>query len=208
MSTIIGTGLRIGGIVLCGGLSSRMGRPKALLPFGPETMLQRVVRIISDVVSPVVVVAAVGQELPSLPVGVLVARDVHDAQGPLAGLSVGLSTLRPHADAAYATACDVPLLRPEFVRAVLRQLGDHEIAIPRDEQFPHPLAAVYRTSLVARIDGLLAADRRRPLFLVRESDALPIHVESLRAVDPDLQSLRNVNTPEEYAAVLREAGVG
>ena len=31
-------------IVLCGGRSSRMGTPKALLPFGPELMLQRVVR--------------------------------------------------------------------------------------------------------------------------------------------------------------------
>ena len=31
----------VGGIVLCGGQSSRMGRPKAWLPFGNETMLER-----------------------------------------------------------------------------------------------------------------------------------------------------------------------
>ena len=39
------------GIVLCGGRSSRMGYPKALLPFGPELMVQRVVRIASEIVS-------------------------------------------------------------------------------------------------------------------------------------------------------------
>ena len=52
---------------LCGGKSTRMGVPKATLPFGPETMLQRVVRLLGTVVSPIVVVAARGQELPELP---------------------------------------------------------------------------------------------------------------------------------------------
>ena len=42
-----------GGIVLCGGKSTRMGRSKALLPFGPETMLQRVVRLLGSVVQPI-----------------------------------------------------------------------------------------------------------------------------------------------------------
>ena len=56
-----------GGIVLCGGRSTRMGVPKATLPFGPETMLQRVVRLLGTVVSPIVVVAAREQSLPELP---------------------------------------------------------------------------------------------------------------------------------------------
>ena len=55
-----------GGIVLCGGRSERMGRPKVMLPFGPETMLQRVVRLVGAVGGPVVAVAAAGQELPEL----------------------------------------------------------------------------------------------------------------------------------------------
>ena len=41
-----------GGIILCGGRSTRMGTSKALLPFGAETMLQRVVRLLATVVSP------------------------------------------------------------------------------------------------------------------------------------------------------------
>ena len=63
--------------MLCGGKSTRMGTSKALLPFGPETMLQRVVRLLGDIVSPIVVVAAVDQELPELPRGVIVTRDEH-----------------------------------------------------------------------------------------------------------------------------------
>ena len=182
-----------------------MGRPKALLPFGPEVLLQRVVRIVSEVVSPVVVVAAVGQELPELPADVRIARDVHEAKGPLAGLSVGLSALRNEVDAAYATGCDVPLLQPDFLRGVLAELRDHEIAIPREGTVYHPLAAVYRTSLIERIDALVAEGRLRPVFLLQECDTREIDVENLRCVDPELASLRNTNTPEDYTAVLKAA---
>ena len=72
-----------GGIVLCGGHSRRMGRPKLSLPFGNETMLARVVRVLSEVVSPIVVVAAVDQELPPLPSDVIVTRDKQPDLGPL-----------------------------------------------------------------------------------------------------------------------------
>lgn len=66
---------QIGGIILCGGQSSRMGQPKAWLPIGGEVFLQRVVRVLSEVVSPIVVVAAAGQDLPELPAEIVIARD-------------------------------------------------------------------------------------------------------------------------------------
>jgi molybdopterin-guanine dinucleotide biosynthesis protein A len=85
--------INTGGIVLAGGKSTRMGTSKALLPFGPETMLQRVVRILAGVVSPVVVVAAPNQELPDLPHDVIVTRDEREGRGPLEGLRAGLKAL-------------------------------------------------------------------------------------------------------------------
>lgn len=183
-----------------------MGRPKLSLPFGPELMLQRVVRILSEVVSPVVVVAAPAQQLPELPGDVLVARDEQEHLGPLAGLAAGLSALRPRVDAAYASSCDVPLLRPEFVRRIIELLGERDVAIPRDGQYHHPLAAAYRTHLEDDVRALLAAGRMRPLFLLERCRANEVDVETLRGVDPRLDSLRNVNRPEDYEAALREAG--
>lgn len=185
-----------------------MGRSKALLPFGDETMLERVVRIVGGVVSPVVVVAAAGQELPELPDDVLLATDEEPGLGPLAGLAAGLARLRDAGvEAAYASSCDVPLLRPEFVARMVDLLGGHELVVPRDGRYHHPLAAVYRTSLVDRIQELLAADRRRPFFLIEESDSRVVDVDDLRACDPELDSLRNLNTPEEHASALQSAGL-
>ncbi len=194
---------RIGGIVLCGGKSSRMGQPKAWLPFGNEVLLQRVVRILSEVVSPIVVVAAVGQELPPLPSDVLITRDEREALGPVGGLASGFSALRGQVDAAYVSACDVPLLKPEVVRRICTELGAADIAIPVEGKFPHPLAAIYRLSLEERIHQLLEAGRLRPVFLWEGAQVNQIPIDSLRDVDPDLDSFRNANTPEEYEAIRR-----
>src|SRR5688572_11337638 len=109
----------LGGIVLCGGRSSRMGRPKAWLPFGSETLLQRTVRVLGDVADPVVVVAAPGQDLPNLPPSVLVARDDREYLGPLNGLLTGLAVLADRAGVAYLSACDVPFLLSAFVRRIV-----------------------------------------------------------------------------------------
>src|SRR3954471_20287396 len=81
-----------GALILCGGKSSRMGRDKATLQFGPELMLQRVVRLMSDVVGPaeITVVAAPNQSLPELPAAVRVARDNREFRGPIEGLATGL----------------------------------------------------------------------------------------------------------------------
>ncbi len=197
----------VGGIVLCGGRSSRMGQPKLTLPFGDEPMLARVVRILRTTVNPVVVVAAPGQDVPSLPSDVRILRDEHEHFGPLAGMAVGLRALAGEVEAAFVSSCDVPLLRPEFIAEMIRRLGSHELAVPKEGDFHHPLAAVYRTSLAERVHQLVAGQRLRPLFLIQASDSVEVPVDELRAVDPELKSLRNLNRPEDYEVALRLAGL-
>lgn len=163
-------------------------------------MLPRIVRILSEVVQPIVVVAAPDQELPTLPEGVLITRDDRPQEGPLRGIACGLACLEGIVDAAYVSSCDVPLLKPEFVRALVDRLGEHEIAVAEEEGFVHPLAGVYRTHLATHARELLDASVRRPLSLIDQSRTLRVDVNELRTVDPQLESLRNLNTMEEYEA--------
>jgi molybdopterin-guanine dinucleotide biosynthesis protein A len=194
-----------GGIVLCGGQSTRMGTSKALLPFGPETMLQRVVRLLSEVVSPIVVVAAVDQELPALPRGVIVARDEREARGPLEGLRAGLKALPPDVEAAYVASCDVPLLVPDFARQMLDLADGYDIAVMEIDGFTHPLSAVYRPSTLPVVEELLAHDRLRPMFLFEAVKTRRVRPEEMTA-DPSLRTLRNLNTRDDYEQALAEAG--
>jgi molybdopterin-guanine dinucleotide biosynthesis protein A len=193
-------------VILCGGQSSRMGLPKATLPFGPERMLQRVVRLLGEVVAPLVVGAAPQQDLPALPAGVLIARDERPGRGPLEGLLAGLTAIAPHAQAAYCTSCDVPLLVPDFVRHLIARLPGHDAVVAVEGPFHHPLAAVYRTGAVGHIAALLAAEQLRPRFLFDRISTCRVSTQELRVVDPELQTLHNLNCPSDYLAALARAG--
>ena len=195
---------RVGGIVLCGGQSKRMGRPKAWLPFAGELMLPRVVRLLGEAVGPVVVVAAPDQDVPPVPPEVAVVRDEEKGRGPLQGLAAGLRALRGEADAAYLSSCDVPFLRPAFVRRLIDLLGDRSICVPRVGDCHHPLAAVYRLEVAEAVARLLAEDRLRPFFLFEAVPTRVVGEAELADVDPTFQTLRNLNTPEDYEAALRE----
>ena len=78
-----------------------MGRPKAWLSFHGELMLPRVVRILSEVVSPIVVVAARGRTCRHCRMLFKSSATSRKEQGPLQGLAAGLGALRGHAEAAY-----------------------------------------------------------------------------------------------------------
>jgi len=194
-----------GGIVLCGGKSTRMGTSKALLPFGPETMLQRVVRLLGQIVAPIVAVAAVDQALPELPTDVIVTRDEHEGRGPLEGLRAGLKALPPHVEAAYVTSCDVPLLVPAFVQQMLGFADGYDIAVMEIDGFSHPLSAVYRRATLPHVEELLASHRLRPAFLFDAVKTRRVRPEEVTA-DPDLHTLQNLNTPEQYANALARLG--
>jgi len=181
-----------------------MGRPKAWLPFGDEVLLQRVVRILGEVTTPIAVVAGPDQELPPLPEYVLVTRDPSPGRGPLQGIAGGLQAVAPHADVAYVSSCDTPFLQPNFVRVVIRAVRDHDVAIPVVDGFHQTLAAAYRTSILPYVVALLAADRLRPFFLFEQVDTRELTADELRPADADLNSLRNINTPRAYEDALRE----
>jgi molybdopterin-guanine dinucleotide biosynthesis protein A len=195
-----------GGIVLAGGKSTRMGTSKAMLPFGPETMLQRVVRLLGGIVAPIVVVAAGDQALPELPSAVIVTRDEREGRGPLEGLRAGLKALPADVDAAYVTSCDVPLLVPGFVREMLDLAQGYDAAVMEIDGFTHPLSAIYRRSTLAHIEDLLAKDRLRPVFLFEAVKTRRVGPEDMTA-DPDLRTLRNLNTREDYRRALLDAGL-
>jgi molybdenum cofactor guanylyltransferase len=123
-------------------------------------------------------------------------------------LAVGLSMMSSLCEAAFVSSCDAPFLEPAFIRRMIEELKDHDLAIPREAAYYHPLAAVYRTSLESVVRELLAENRLRPFFLIERCRAKVVDAEDLRGVDPDLRSLRNMNHPQDYEQALKDAGFG
>lgn len=198
------------GVVLAGGRSSRMGTPKASLEWHGSTLLRRTVGIVARAADgPVVVVRAQDQELPALPKGILIADDPREGKGPVQGIATGLAALRGRADIAFICSTDLPFLHPAFIRRLLRVLGDSDatdVALPVACGFRQPLAAAYRVSLADAAERLVKDDRLGPAFLFDEAAVEQLDDEALRkdlvlaTLDPDLDSVVNVNTPADYEA--------
>ena len=175
--------------------------------FGEEFLLQRVVRSLKGTLEPVFVVSARGQRLPFLPDCVEIIRDRAPDRGPLEALAAGLEAISQQADAAFVCGCDAPFLRPEFVRRLVQMASEADITVPHANGRLHPLAAVYRVSLLPVIQKMLDAGALRLTTLTERCDCRSVPGSALRDVDPELESLRNINTPEEYRMALSTAGI-
>jgi molybdopterin-guanine dinucleotide biosynthesis protein A len=182
----------VGGIVLCGGQSSRMGQPKARLPVDGEPLLTRTVRVLSEAVSPVIVAAAPGQELPSLPGEVRIVRDELPGRGPLGGLAAALAGME--AESAFVAACDLPRLSAALIRSICEHLSSASpllACVPRVDGQPQPLAAVYRKDVFGVLRQHLAAGRYSMRELLGAIDV--VWLDGL-----DAEAFANVNTMEDY----------
>ena len=187
---------QLGGIVLAGGRSTRMGTPKPLIDWHGTPLVARVAGLVGRAASPVVVVVASDAELPPLPAGVRVAADAHPGQGPLEGLAAGLRALSGEAAAAYATGADVPFLDPRLISRIAGALGDADAAVAVGEGRNHYLAAVYRLSLLPLVEELLRSGERRLGALAERAAARRVEVSG----PAELASLRNLNTPADLDA--------
>ncbi len=202
------------GVVLAGGRSSRMGTPKAALEWHGSTLLRRTVGILARATGgPVVVVRALGQDLPELPPDVEVIDDPREGKGPVQGLAAGLGALIDRADVAFVSSTDMPFLHPAFVRRVLRAVYEGaDVGLPVARGYPQPLAAAYRTTLAATAERLVRAERLRPAFLFDECTVARLDEQALRddpvlaALDPGLDSVVNINEPGDYRTARSQPG--
>jgi molybdopterin-guanine dinucleotide biosynthesis protein A len=201
-------GMDVSALVLCGGMSRRMGRSKALLPFGEEVLLQRMVRILAPMAWPIVVVAAPDQTLPELPPGVRIAHDPVQGRGPLQGLGAGLEALPDSTELVYATATDVPFFCPSWIGRLREHASNADIVIPTTNGHLHPLTALYRRAgVLPEINRRLAADQLRLQSLCDAVRTVVLDESAFRDIDPNLDTLQNLNTPEDYARALARVGL-
>jgi molybdopterin-guanine dinucleotide biosynthesis protein A len=196
-------------IILVGGRSSRMGRPKPWLDLAGRSLLARVVEGVCPWAHDVVLVAAPDQALPPLdeehasgPQPLLtVVRDDHPGEGPLPALALGLAAVS--AQWALALGCDAPLVRPDLVtRLAEERAADVDAIIPWWEGRPQPLVALYRGTLAATLTALVTAGERRLHAIASLPRVRVVPPDAIRLLDPDGESFRSVNTPDEYAATV------
>ena len=194
-------------IVLMGGRSSRMGRPKAALDFGGVPILTRIVSELKRRFAEIVVVAAPESE-DSLQIdmpAIKVVRDETAYQGPLDALRRGLDAVTN--EIAFACSCDLPLLDSDVVAAIVAMLGEFDAAIPIVGEKLQPLHAAYRKRCAIALAALAMRGERRLIAIADAVNTRRISERDLKVIDPQLRSFFNVNTLDDYQRALKIAGL-
>ncbi len=189
---------RLAGLILAAGASSRMGAPKALLPIGGETFLDRLIALLVPVCHPVLVV--LGPHRGRIAAGIarghdaLLIENPDPARGMMSSLQCGLHALPP-ASAVLFTLVDCPAILPSTIEAVVRHFFSQSLAVAVPEYNGRRGHPVCLSPAVVR--DLLAAP-----FSTQPRDVVQLHrtPASILAVD-DPGIVADADLPEDYAAV-------
>lgn len=184
-----------------------MGQPKAALDFGGVPIVTRIVIELKRRFDEVVIVAApVSAGQPQIEIaGVKIVHDETAFAGPLDALRRGIDAL-DHS-VAFACSCDLPLLNCDVAAALVAMLDDFDAVIPEVGGKLQPLHAVYRKQGARTIETLVASGEKRLTAIAAALNARKVDEDELKKIDPELLSLFNVNTPEDYRRAREIAGL-
>jgi molybdopterin-guanine dinucleotide biosynthesis protein A len=172
------------------------GQAKSFLTVGGERIIDRQLRVLRDEFAEILIVANEIEAYVGL--GVPVWNDVVlGGKGPLAGILTALE--RANACAVVCVACDMPFLERRAL-ALLRDAVPGAVAVVasaggQDE----PLLARYGRAFAPFARNELFGGSGSVLRALAAAGAARVEESELRAIDPKLGFLRNVNTPEELA---------
>jgi len=187
------------GLILAGGRSRRMGRPKAVIPFQGQTLIERVERVLREICDPVLVVG----DDPVLPDGFLpaVIADAPPGGSVIHGLLAGLRA-SPH-ELAAAVGCDMPHLSSSLLKRQVEHAIDYDVVVIASPRGPEPLHGIYRRSVIPILERLAwqpGASLRDLLDTVR---VLVLDPDEAAMFDPGQLSATNLNTLAELERCLQ-----
>lgn len=191
--------MKTAAVILAGGMSRRMGRDKAALPFGEETMLSHLVKTYRPYFDLTAVSLNTAGRFDTY--GAMEVVDRRPGEGPMAGLESAF--LATGADVIFLTGTDLPLGDPALACHLLDRLGSHDVCLIRSERGVEPLFAVYSSACLSAIQKALDEGRRSMFSILPQVDTLEIPAGELTQFNVQ-RVLTNVNDPEEYARVTTD----
>ncbi|MFD1139320.1 MULTISPECIES: molybdenum cofactor guanylyltransferase [Paenibacillus] len=212
--------MRFSGIILAGGLSSRMGTDKALLPLGEANVIQVIASELAGAVDDVRIAVGKGYREEYAELGYTQAADVYPGCGPLAGLHAGLTAHRGASSSgeggwSLSVPCDTPLVRTELFKvliqyAELQENSCYQAIVPVIEGQTHPLIALYHDCVIPVLEQQLETGRRRVMDFLSQISVRYVTEHELAAdagmpwtVSDISEMFTNMNQMEDYERIKK-----
>jgi molybdopterin-guanine dinucleotide biosynthesis protein A len=173
-----------------------MGQNKALMPLGSHRLIDRVVYVLKDIFTELLLVTNSPGIYADL--GVRMVSDVFPEKGSLGGIYSAIY----HASAPYCfvVACDMPFLQAPVIRYLSESIAGHDVIIPDVYGEMQPLHAIYNKACLAPIRQRLEANRLKIIGFLPDVRVRVVTTGEILPFDPALRTFQNLNTPEEFHA--------
>jgi molybdenum cofactor guanylyltransferase len=195
------------GLILAGGLARRMGGgDKALIRIGDATILERALARVGPQCAGLIINAN-GDPARFAPYGLpVVADDIPDFAGPLAGILAGLDWAarhRPDVEWLASVPGDCPFLPRDLVVRLhaARVAAGTPLACAKSGDWRHPVVGLWPVDLRADLRRAVTAEDLHKIEIWTARHGVAIAEWPTDPVDPFV----NVNTPEDVAAASRFA---
>jgi molybdopterin-guanine dinucleotide biosynthesis protein A len=183
----------LGGFILAGGRSSRMGTDKSLLRFGDSTLIESALSRMQSVTSQVAIVSSRDDLAKYAPV----IHDIYPDCGPLGGIHAALASSTHELNLMLAV--DMPLVPAELLKRLLEEASKSQavVTVPQAGDGLQPLCAVYRKEFAGPAERALKGDDYKIDRLFAQTETRIVDEAELERWGYNSQIFMNLNTPDD-----------
>ncbi len=183
--------------ILAGGLSSRMGTDKSMLPLAGKPLIAHVIERTSLLGLPIMLITNTPEKHKQF--NLPMHSDLYPGRGSLGGIYTALTS--SPSDYTLCVACDMPFLNVALLRYMLNLCAGYDAVVPCDVGNYESLHAVYRRTCLASIQQRITEGNLRIRDLYSRLHTRLISPEEVNNFDPERRSFMNLNTPEDLAQI-------
>lgn len=186
------------GAVLAGGLSSRMGRDKALIEIDGVKIIESCFSVLSTLFENLLLVTNSPERYSFLPYPA--CPDIFPGEGSLAGIHSAIYHAKT--DLVFVAACDMPYLSRDVISHLCSLADGYNIVVPESPNGAEPLHAIYRRDCLPLMESMLLGGKKRIRDIFAFLNIRRVNWEEISGIPGAVETFLNFNTPEELKRII------
>jgi molybdopterin-guanine dinucleotide biosynthesis protein A len=191
---------RISGVILAGGDNKRFGGiTKSSIVIGGEPIISRIINTIKDLFGEIIIITNTPAEFPEF-INYKIVGDHYLNAGPLGGIHAALKS--SSGEAIFVFAGDMPFLNKEIILDQINEFDPekHDILIPKVGKYIEPLHAIYRTSVLNKLEEFMAKSKSRSVrdFL----SEMNVGFLQIKESEESKKAFTNINSPSDIDHII------
>jgi molybdopterin-guanine dinucleotide biosynthesis protein A len=195
----------ISAVILAGGRNTRYPEPKGLIKINGLSIVERNLELLRSIFHDVFISTNTPEIYFRL--GARLLGDVLPSRGPMSGIYTAL--INSGGNDVFTLACDMPFPSPGLVRLLCEKhlshgkgKGQYSATIPFFGGKPQPLFGIYSGAIINDLEDAIILNKVSLVRFLEEIRVFYVPEAQIQAADPDGKSFLNINTPEDYDAIV------